>query len=135
MTGTRRPFPSLRHAVSQDLINAYAELSGDFNPLHVDPAIAARSPFGSTIAHGPIALQVFFAAVTRWHGAEALPPGSTVKVVFLSPVRPGDEVRCAVVTFDETTGLTTIDAECVVGDRTVVALRATVPEEKRSGIP
>ncbi len=127
MTGARPPFPSVRQTVTQDLINAYADLSGDFNPLHVDPATAARSPFGSTIAHGPIALQAFFAAVTRWQGTEALPPGSSVKVVYRSPVRPGDEVRCDALGFEETDGLTTIEAVCTVGDTTVVSLTATVP--------
>ena len=31
---------------------AFAELSGDFNPLHVDPIVARRLVFGSTVPHG-----------------------------------------------------------------------------------
>jgi len=38
------------------MVRAYAELSGDFNPLHVDEAYAATTQFGRTIAHGPVAL-------------------------------------------------------------------------------
>ena len=42
------------HLLSQDAIDSYASLSGDFNPLHVDPAYTARTSFGGTIAHGPL---------------------------------------------------------------------------------
>lgn len=127
MTSARPLFPSIRHTVTQDLINAYADLAEDWNPLHVDPAIAALSPFGSTIAHGPIALQAFFEAVTLWEGVEAMPPGSSVKVVYRSPVRAGDEVRCDAFILDESHSRTTLEAVCTVGETTVVSLIATVP--------
>lgn len=87
-------FASVAQRVSQETIDRYAELSGDFNPIHVDPEAAALSEFGSTIAHGPIALQTFFVAATRALGSESLPPGAAVRVTYRHPVRPGDEVRC-----------------------------------------
>ena len=58
--------------MTQDGIDVYAELSGDFNPLHVDPVAAAASEFGGVIAHGPIALHAFFRAATEWLGVDAL---------------------------------------------------------------
>jgi 3-hydroxybutyryl-CoA dehydratase len=45
-----------RRVVSADHIAAFARLSGDFNPVHVDEEFARRTPFGRTIAHGPMAL-------------------------------------------------------------------------------
>jgi acyl dehydratase len=42
--------------VSQDDIDRFAAVSGDFNPIHTDPDYAAGTPFRRTIAHGPIAL-------------------------------------------------------------------------------
>ena len=57
-------FPTITDTVTQDAIDAYAELSTDFNPLHVDPEAAAASEFGGIIAHGPIALHAFFRAAT-----------------------------------------------------------------------
>ncbi|MET7843912.1 MaoC family dehydratase [Streptomyces sp. NPDC005356] len=44
--------PTQWHTVTQERINAFADLTGDHQWIHVDPERAARSPFGSTIAHG-----------------------------------------------------------------------------------
>ena len=38
--------------INQEFTNKFAELSGDFNPLHMDPLKARRYYFGSTVAHG-----------------------------------------------------------------------------------
>lgn len=46
------------HPVTQGAINKFAEATGDFNPLHVDPEFAAKTPFGGTIAHGYYALSL-----------------------------------------------------------------------------
>jgi 3-hydroxybutyryl-CoA dehydratase len=114
-------FPTVTELVTQDSINAYAEISGDFNPLHVDPEAAAASEFGGIIAHGPVALHAFFRAATEWLGSDALPPGSEVKVTYRAPTRPGDEVT---VRLDEletaADGRTELKAECVTQDGTTV---------------
>lgn len=74
-------------------IRAFAKLSGDFNPIHVDEAYAATTPFGRTIAHGLLILA---------HGSGLSvdhPPMRTIAVVelrtirFLEPVYPGDALR------------------------------------------
>lgn len=44
--------PTQWHTVDQAKIDAFAELTGDHQWIHVDPERAASSPFGSTIAHG-----------------------------------------------------------------------------------
>ncbi|MGB0905114.1 MAG: MaoC/PaaZ C-terminal domain-containing protein, partial [Mangrovicoccus sp.] len=38
--------------IDQAMINAFADVSQDWQPIHVDPKAAAASPFGTTIAHG-----------------------------------------------------------------------------------
>jgi len=43
-TGTKR--------FSQAEFDQFARLSGDDNPIHVDPAFAGRTDFGRTVAHG-----------------------------------------------------------------------------------
>lgn len=44
--------------VTDRMIRSFAELSGDLNPLHVDDAFAASTPFGRRIAHGLLGLSV-----------------------------------------------------------------------------
>ncbi|HEY7976329.1 MAG TPA: MaoC family dehydratase N-terminal domain-containing protein, partial [Ktedonobacterales bacterium] len=46
------PIPDLTKHVTQEQINAYAEVSGDHNPIHLDPATARSVGLEGTIAHG-----------------------------------------------------------------------------------
>lgn len=121
-------FPSISEAVSQETIDRYADISGDYNPIHVDQEAAAISEFGGTIAHGPIALQTFFRSLTAWVGEDAPPAGTTVKVTFRAPVRPGDTVSCELREREDGEGVTTIAAECLnQTDATVISVTASVP--------
>ena len=121
-------FTGVADLVTQEGINAYADLSGDYNPLHVDPEVAARSEFGGTIAHGPIALHAFFRSVTAWLGVEALPPGSEVKATYRAPTRPHDEVTCELRERSDEDGVMALQADCVTqAGTTVVSVRARIP--------
>lgn len=106
--------------VTQSGIDTYAELSGDFNPLHVDPAVAAASEFGGVIAHGPVALQVFFRWATATFDRKALGPGSEVRVAYRGPTRPGDTLRCVPREESPVSGGLQVKADCVNQDDTVV---------------
>jgi acyl dehydratase len=80
-----------RHTFTQADVEAYAELTGDRNPLHFDDEFVAGTRFGRRIIHGGLTTGLFNAIV-----AEQLPgPGS----VFLhqawdypAPVFVGDTV-------------------------------------------
>jgi acyl dehydratase len=51
--------PSEARVVTQDLIDAFAEVSGDHQWIHVDPERAkTESPYGTTIAHGNLTLSL-----------------------------------------------------------------------------
>jgi acyl dehydratase len=43
---------SFQHIITEDEVNRFAELSGDYNPLHVDAGYAAKVQFGRRIVHG-----------------------------------------------------------------------------------
>jgi len=54
--GIGEALPPLMKRVTQEMINRWAEVSGDFNPLHVDPDFGKTIFFGTNIAHGPLTL-------------------------------------------------------------------------------
>jgi 3-hydroxybutyryl-CoA dehydratase len=87
-------FPEITHRIGRAEIDHYAEISGDYNPLHMDPEFAAGTPFQVNIAHGPIGLQTIFEATARWLGARGVPPGTRVDVSYRGPVRIDDAVTC-----------------------------------------
>ena len=84
--------PSRRCLMTQEIINAWAEVSTDMNPLHVDLAFAKASPFGGTIAHGHIAVSWLCAMLQKFFGQKWLEGGKLFEVKFIAPVRPGDEI-------------------------------------------
>jgi acyl dehydratase len=84
-------------SVDQTRIDAFAEATDDRQFIHTDPAAAAKTPFGGTIAHGFLSLSL----LSRM-GAEAMliPEGLKMavnygldRVRFLAPVRSGSQVR------------------------------------------
>jgi 3-hydroxybutyryl-CoA dehydratase len=79
--------------ITQALIDEYARLSGDFNPLHVDLEMAAKTPFGGTIAHGCIPIEPIFKAVQKMIGEPILPQGSKMSIRYLRPSQPGDTIH------------------------------------------
>ncbi len=76
-------------------IHAFAGVSGDHNPVHLDAAFAATSVFKGVIAHGMLSASFISAIIgTRLPGAGTIYMGQSLK--FLAPVRPGDQVRTVV---------------------------------------
>ncbi|HXK33939.1 MAG TPA: MaoC family dehydratase [Dehalococcoidia bacterium] len=80
--------------IEQAHVEAYADASGDHNPVHVDPGFAAASPFGGTIAHGMLVLAMIGELMHNAHGERWLASGR-LKVRFKAPTRPGDTVTAA----------------------------------------
>ena len=82
--------------VTQEQINLFAQATGDHQWIHVDPARAAKSPFGSTVAHGFLTLSLlprFLASSIRFkHTVMGLNYGLN-KVRFTAPVRVNSRLR------------------------------------------
>ncbi len=78
--------------ITQQRIGRYAEVTRDFNPLHVDEAFARTTPFGGVIAHGMLSLNLAWELLLELVG-EAHLAELTLDVRFRRPVRPGDRVR------------------------------------------
>ncbi|MEO8955438.1 MAG: MaoC family dehydratase [Ktedonobacteraceae bacterium] len=81
--------------ITDDDIVRFAEVSGDRNPVHLDAAYAARSPFGQRIAHGFLTGSMISALIgMELPGAGSIYLGQTLK--FLAPVHIGDTVTASV---------------------------------------
>ena len=84
--------------VTQDMIDKFAEATGDHQFIHVDPARAAMTPFGGTIAHGflTLSLMPLLNSLTPQPQIEGLKMGVNYggnKTRFISPVRSGKRIR------------------------------------------
>lgn len=86
--------------IDQNRINLFAEATGDFQFIHVDPVKAAKTPFGSTIAHGFLTLSLI---PKLMEGILVLPEGLKMvvnygldSVRFIQPVKVNSNVRLKV---------------------------------------
>ena len=110
----------------RDII-AFAEVSTDYNPVHMDESYARDTIFGGRIAHGMLTAALISAVI-----GEQLPGHGTIymgqNLKFLAPVRPGDTVRAEVrvADIDYSKRRVTLDCACRVGDTTVLKGEALV---------
>jgi 3-hydroxybutyryl-CoA dehydratase len=81
--------PGVKIVVTQEDIKRYAEVSRDFNPIHIDEEFARKTPLGGTIAHGMLVLAYISQMMTASFGQSWL-TGSKLSVRFKAPARPGD---------------------------------------------
>jgi 3-hydroxybutyryl-CoA dehydratase len=94
-------------------IQAFAQLSGDRNPLHLDDAFARRTRFGRPVAHGVLVAGVISAVLGNvLPGPGAIYLSQTLK--FLRPVFPGDTVTATVevTAYREDKGIVTLQTIC-----------------------
>lgn len=75
----------------------FAEVSGDYNPVHLDEEFARKTMFGGKIAHGVIAISLISAAVARLPGLVILVSHSSR---FLRPVKIGDTITATAEVVD-----------------------------------
>ena len=83
--------PAITKQITQERIAGWAELSGDFNRLHVDPAYARETRFGGTIAHGEYmgVIRVAHGQV-RHHEADLIHNGQAFHEFVGLPIREDD---------------------------------------------
>ncbi|HEY7340891.1 MAG TPA: MaoC family dehydratase N-terminal domain-containing protein [Ktedonobacterales bacterium] len=89
------PLPALTKVVTQAQIDAYADVSNDHNPIHVNPDVARSVGLDGTIAHGMLSMAFAGQTLTDWLTAA---PGrgrlGRLRVRFQAMVRPGDTLTC-----------------------------------------
>jgi len=75
-----------RLRVDRAAIRRYADATADYNPIHLDPAFAARTPMGGVIAHGMLSLSLIWQSLEATFGTERM-AGIELDVRFVKPVR------------------------------------------------
>ena len=77
--------------VTDELIRQFAEVSGDYNPLHLDEEFAANTRFGKRIAHGMLS-GAFISGVLGYEFAVRKVVYLSQTLKFVAPVFIGDTV-------------------------------------------
>ncbi|WP_221794957.1 MaoC/PaaZ C-terminal domain-containing protein [Oceanobacter mangrovi] len=122
------------HTITEDDLRMFAAVSGDHNPLHLDAAYAATTPFGKQIAHGMYSGALISAAF-----AMEMPGPGTIymgqNVQFKRPIFIGDTITITLTVKEKLgkknevifeTTITNQNGKAVVtGEATVIA-----PSEK-----
>ncbi|WP_374573594.1 MaoC family dehydratase [Phenylobacterium sp.] len=122
----------MTHVVTAAAIEAFAEVSGDTNPVHLDEAYAKTTAFQERIAHGMLSGAYISAVLgTRLPGPGAIYLNQSLR--FRRPVRIGDAVtaRVTVQALDERRGHVTLATLCLVDGKTVVEGEAVVMVPRR----
>jgi len=92
--GDRR---ELSHTVTEADITAFAQLTGDRNPLHLDREFAQRTPFGGLIAQGLLTTGYIVGVIGTWlPGAGSFCLG--IKADYHAPVHVGEVLHVVVTT-------------------------------------
>ncbi len=97
--------------ISESDITRFADISGDFNPVHMSEEYARKTFFGGRIAHGVIAVALLSAAIAKLPGLVILLSNSSR---FLKPVRIGDTITALaeVTNTRKKTGIVTLKSTC-----------------------
>ena len=114
-------------------VEAFAAVSGDTNPVHLDEAYARTTTFQGRIAHGMLSAAYISAVL----GTKLPGPGAiylTQSLRFRRPVKIGDPVvtKVSVTALDERRGHATLATVCKVDGKTVVDGEAVVMVPRRA---
>lgn len=125
---------SYERTVNDEDIQAFAAVSGDDNPVHLNDEFAAATMFKTRIAHGILSASYISTVVgTKLPGPGAIYVAQSLK--FKAPVRAGDTV----VSTATITGLVpekrfvVLETVCTVNDKPVLTGEATLMVNARPG--
>lgn len=80
--------------VDEELVEQFAEVSGDFNPIHMDEDAAEDSMFGERVAHGMLTASLISNTLESMEGDVIL---MEQNLKYVNPVFIGETVKCEVL--------------------------------------
>ena len=100
--------------VTAEDVQRFAEVSGDTNPLHRDPAYAAKTRFGQCIAHGMLSAGFISAALGTKLAPDCCVIYLSQSLRFLRPVKVGETIRAVaeVKGTDAQKRIVTLETDC-----------------------
>lgn len=123
---------TLSHRITQEDLNCFACLVGDFNPLHMDEEYARTSSFGRPVVHGMLTASFISAMIGMvLPGKGALWTEQSLR--FLNPAFVGDEIRVNARVTQVSQSLQTLVADITVKNQRDISLiegKATVRTTK-----
>ncbi len=102
--------------ISEVDVFMFGLISGDFNPVHFDEDVAARTKFGGRVVHGMLTTSLVSAAIARMPGIVVLLEAC---FRYTKPVRIGDIVRVVGEVIEKERNRFKLDVKCFVGDEVV----------------
>lgn len=118
---------SMEHVFSQADVDTFARLSGDDNPVHLDPEAGRRMGFSGTIIHGMLAASL----ISRLLGTQLPGPGTIYlgqELRFRRPIAPDETVVATVEVSSrrEDKPIFELETTITVGGDVAIEGRATV---------
>lgn len=116
------------HTFATDDQEAFARLSGDYNPLHVDNVVARRQLFGEVVVHG---VHTLLWAVEQWvriSNAEVV-RFENLRAIFRRPVKLNQSVKYRIAKND----LTEIELEVTADDEVATWIRFKIGPQSKEG--
>ena len=118
---------SIEHVFTQADIEAFSRLSGDDNPVHLDPEAGMRMGFAGTIVHGMLAASL----ISRLLGTQLPGPGTiylSQQLRFRRPIAPGETVVATVeiTSHREDKPVFEVETTVTVGSETAIEGHAAV---------
>jgi 3-hydroxybutyryl-CoA dehydratase len=108
---------SITRTITEANIGAFADLTGDTNPIHLDIEYAAKSMFGERIAHGMLVAGLISAVLgTQLPGPSSIYLGQDLK--FMAPVKIGDTLTVTATVTEKR------------DDKRIVKLRTTATNQR-----
>ena len=124
---------ALEKVLDEEAVRAFAALTGDVNPVHLDAEHAARTMFGRPIAHGMLTASLISAVLgTRLPGRGAIYVSQTLQ--FRAPVFVGDTVTAEVeiTAIDRRRRRVSFATRCRVGEKEVLRGEAVLIAPSRA---
>lgn len=86
-------FETPGRTVTESMVDAFAGLTGDVNPLHTDAEAAAEGRFGQRVAHGMLTASLATGLWMRTGAFDGVVLAGIDRLRFVAPVHFGDTVR------------------------------------------